>query len=305
MDEAISSARIHLLVDEYHNGIWRQFEGRDLSYPRFPQLTRVERVDAFREKKVGVRSHFRLISLAVLCEYIPVSLDKQLSHTAEDISDAYENRMDRLRLDEPLVFLLIRLQQNAKEIQSVVSDQEELFEQFFILERQWRFELKFFSFLQFLFDQSEVSFDGYLQRLSTQLADRRFWEPAKRPIGKLSNFNNADEVFLQLLSLLEFLIGLEEFLKGVENRLLRSAFWHYFKSFLTCIKQVEIELFTIIEYFARAVKGQEAMEELKAPIQNLTRASDYSDLDKYLANDIRSQTGRGTELSADDPEYAF
>ena len=82
MEERVSNIRINVLVNEYLNQI-DKYKDKYSNYSNFPYLTTYEFQKAFNSKKIEARSHFRMLSLALLCEYISVTLNNMSSPDPE------------------------------------------------------------------------------------------------------------------------------------------------------------------------------------------------------------------------------
>lgn len=251
MEERISEIRANILVNEYLRQIYK-YKTKYSNFSDFPYLTNTEFLDAYYSKKIEVRSHLRMISIAVLSEYMSVRLNPELSEKIYSIANQELDFPKKLNKDEPLISLLIKLHINRVEINSDYHANINHFESFMILEREFRIENKFKELLYLVAKTDEESFTAYTKQLNKNRNDSIFWNASYlyKNEGELIKNQN---VFFKIIILLNFLNDISNLIKSVKSDLISSSFWFYYKHFFSAIGIISPQLIQ----FLKALKAFE------------------------------------------------
>lgn len=304
MEQPISEIRLEIITNEYLREI-SKLKVKYSKYLDFPFLTEFEFYQAFLNKKIGVRSNLRIISLSILCGYASTSLNQDYANKINSLVLLDDDELNELKKNDPLIFILINLFRNKEDLelanQSLVSD----FESFLYHERYYRSKKKFKDLLYFVDETSNETLTTFLKSAKRSNAQSMFWKSFATKDSDKRNITNL-QFYISTIELLDFINTLSEFLTSVTNQIVRSAFWFYYKNFVTAFEIVSEKMIlftkglldTIVfsEYFNQIELSTEDRnqfirnqnEEITRTSRNIkwiTNASNHSSLERFIQSD--------------------
>ncbi len=297
MNRDLSNIRVSILESEYRTQIAKYSK----KYPhlrKFPELSVEEFTQAFFSKTIEVRSHLRILAIAILSEYVSVKLDAPLVTKLYMIADSIEPELNVYKKEDPLVFLLIILFLHGEEIYSGNVNNQLYFESFLIIEKEFREHRKFHN-LVYQINESKGNFGTFIDNLATE--KKSYWNAYYSGIESVNLQISNRELLVNLLELIDFLNSIANLLKHIESKLLASSFWHFYSPFFNAL----IHIYGEVVMFLRAVEGlqtniwfhynfpdddikliaEEQSRFVKASLNNLNWLLDHrihKSLDKYV-----------------------